>query len=65
MFVASHLTMSPSWLVEVTETTFVLMAGREVELDVSDEFDEPVEHPAQAEAATTKSAIQLVRTQGR
>jgi hypothetical protein len=56
--------MSPSWLVEVTETTLVLMAGLEVELDVLVPLGELLEHPAQAEAATTKRAIQPVRAEG-
>jgi hypothetical protein len=64
LFVASHLTISPSWLVELTETTLVLMAGREVEFDVLIPPGELVEHPAQADAVRTKRAIQPVRTEG-
>jgi hypothetical protein len=56
--------MSPSWLVELTETTLVLMAGLELELDVLLPLGELLEHPAHAEAATTKRAIQAVRTEG-
>jgi hypothetical protein len=56
--------MSPSWLVELTETTLVLMAGLELELDVLLPLGELLEHPAHAEAATTKRAIQPVRTEG-
>jgi hypothetical protein len=56
--------MSPSWLVELTETTLVLMAGRDVELDVLVPLGELLEHPEQVEAATTKRAIHLVRTEG-
>jgi hypothetical protein len=56
--------MSPSWLEEVTETTLVLMAGREVELGVPVAFGELLEHPAHAQAATTRRAIQQVRTEG-
>jgi hypothetical protein len=56
--------MSPSWLAEVTETTLVLMAGRDVELGVLVAVGELLEHPAHAHAATTKRVIQPVRTEG-
>jgi hypothetical protein len=56
--------MSPSWLVELTETTFVLMPRRDVELDVLVPLGEMLEHPAHAEAATIKRAIHPVRTEG-
>ena len=56
--------MSPSWLVELTETTLVLMAGREVEFDALVPLGELLEHPAHAQAAATKRAIQPVRTEG-
>jgi hypothetical protein len=56
--------MSPSWLVELTETTLVVMAGREFKLDVLFPLCELLEHPAHAEAATTKRANQPIRTEG-
>jgi hypothetical protein len=56
--------MAPSWLAEVTETTLVLMAGREVEFDVLVPRGELLEHPAHAEAATTKGLSSRVRTDG-
>jgi hypothetical protein len=56
--------MSPSWLVELTETTLVVMAGREFKLDVLLPLCELLEHPAHAEAATTKRANQPIRTEG-
>jgi hypothetical protein len=62
LFNASHLTISPSWLVELTETTLVLMAGPEAAFDVLLSLGELLEHPAHAEAAITNTAIQPVRT---
>ena len=56
--------MSPSWLVEVTDTTPVPIAELEVELDEVVPPGELLERPAHAEAATTMRAIQLVRPQG-
>jgi hypothetical protein len=56
--------MSPSVLVELTEMTFVRMAGREVGLDVLVPPGELLEQPAHTAAATATRAIQPVCTDG-
>jgi hypothetical protein len=50
--------------VELTETTLVLIAGLEAEFGELLPLGELLEHPAHAEAATTTTAIQPVRTEG-
>ncbi len=66
LFVAFHLTMSESWLVELTDTTAVFKAaGAEFDwVAVLVPLADPLEHPAHTHTAIIATSAFGIRTIG-